>query len=146
VASYREVNIIAAHLVLMRDGDVLLGRRLNTGFSDGLWHLPSGHLDAHESVAAAAAREAAEEIGVTIEPADLEFAHVMQHKHVGEPVRTSFFFIARRWAGEVVNAEPDKCSELGWFPLAALPTDMVEYPAVAINNIIKGEFFSVYGF
>jgi 8-oxo-dGTP diphosphatase len=146
VPGYREVNVMAAHLLLLRAGDVLLGRRANTGFADDMWHLPSGHLEARESVTTAAIREAAEEIGVVIDPGDLEFAHVMQHRHGDEPVRTSFFFLVRRWSGEVVNAEPDKCSELEWFPIDALPVDMVRYPAVAIKDIVKGVHFSVYGF
>jgi 8-oxo-dGTP pyrophosphatase MutT (NUDIX family) len=88
VAGYREVNVMAAHLLLLRDGHVLISRRANTGFADGLWHLPSGHLEARESVTGATIREAAEEIGVAIDPGDLEFAHVMQHRHGDEPVRT----------------------------------------------------------
>ncbi|HEY6314153.1 MAG TPA: NUDIX domain-containing protein [Streptosporangiaceae bacterium] len=39
------------HLVLLDDdGRVLLGRRKNTGFADGCYHLPAGHLEAGESV------------------------------------------------------------------------------------------------
>jgi hypothetical protein len=51
-------------LMLDGDGQVLFGRRQNTGFEDGAWHLPSGHLEAGESVVAALVREAKEEIGI----------------------------------------------------------------------------------
>ena len=52
------------HLLLLNsDGEVLFGRRQNTGFEDGAWHVPSGHLEAGESVVQALIREAKEEIG-----------------------------------------------------------------------------------
>jgi hypothetical protein len=47
------------HLILVnRAGRVLFGQRQNTGYEDGAWHLPSGHLEAGESVVAALIREA----------------------------------------------------------------------------------------
>ncbi|WP_407656858.1 NUDIX domain-containing protein [Lentzea atacamensis] len=44
---------------------------------DGLWHLPSGKLDAGESVLDAAVREAEEEVGVLVEPGDLRHVHTL---------------------------------------------------------------------
>ncbi|MGB1592331.1 MAG: NUDIX domain-containing protein, partial [Promethearchaeia archaeon] len=38
-------------------GQVLLSRRLNTGFRDGQWGLPAGHVNPGESITAAAVRE-----------------------------------------------------------------------------------------
>ena len=65
-------HIIDVHVLLIADDYLLLTQRRdpNPDF-DGHWHLPSGKLDAHESVLDAAAREAEEEIGVLIDPADL---------------------------------------------------------------------------
>src|ERR1017187_7851758 len=64
------------HLLLLNpEGLVLFGRRQNTGFEDGAWHVPAGHLEASESVVQALIREAKEEVGVTIAPEDVEFAH-----------------------------------------------------------------------
>nr|WP_049574286.1 NUDIX domain-containing protein [Nonomuraea sp. SBT364] len=117
--------------MLVRDGEVLLGRRSGTGYADGLWHLPSGHLEAGESVVAAAVREAREETGVVIDPADLAFAHVMHRA----PDRVGLFYAATRWHGEPRNAEPHKCSELAWWPLDRLPGDIVDYPAAALAHI-----------
>ncbi|MEV4839866.1 NUDIX domain-containing protein [Nonomuraea sp. NPDC049486] len=134
--------IVDVHVLLVRDGEVLMGRRSGTGYADGLWHLPSGHLEAGESATEAAAREAREEVGVRVDPADLVFAHVMHRA----PERVGLFFVAERWAGEPYNAEPHKCSELGWFPLDRLPQDTVGYPAEALRGIGRGEAFGLYGF
>ncbi len=61
------------HLLLLNpEGLVLFGRRHNTGFEDGAWHVPAGHLEASESVVQALIREAKEEVGVTIAPEDVE--------------------------------------------------------------------------
>jgi 8-oxo-dGTP diphosphatase len=67
------------HLILAEGRKVLLLRRANTGFADGWWSVPGGSLEHGETLPQAAAREALEEIGVTIDPADLSFAHLCHH-------------------------------------------------------------------
>jgi 8-oxo-dGTP diphosphatase len=138
-------NLIGdVHLVLLNDnGEVLFGKRQNTGFEDGAWHVPSGHLEAGESVVRALVREAKEEIGVVIAEEDIEFAHVMHNSSSGG--RVAFFFTVNTWSGIPENREPDKCSELGWFPLDALPEDMIDYCRVALAHIATGRAFSIYG-
>ncbi|PXX58828.1 ADP-ribose pyrophosphatase YjhB (NUDIX family) [Nocardia tenerifensis] len=131
------------HLVLRRGDDVLFGQRQNTGFEDGAWHLPSGHLEADESVIAALIREADEEIGVTIKPEDVHFAHIMHNSSSGG--RMTFFFTVRNWQGESKNQEPDKCAELHWFSADELPEHMIDYCRVAMQSIADGNSFSVYG-
>ena len=132
------------HLLLLdADGQVLFGRRQNTGFEDGAWHVPAGHLEAGESVVQALIREAKEEVGVTIAPEDVEFAHIMHSSSSGG--RAAFFFTVRQWDGTPENREPEKCSELAWFPLDALPDHMIGYCRVALDHIAAGEAFSVYG-
>jgi 8-oxo-dGTP pyrophosphatase MutT (NUDIX family) len=86
------------HLVLVdHDGRVLLGRRHNTGFADGCYHLPAGHLEAGESLIEALIREAREETGIIISPGAIDFAHVMHNASGGG--RVAFFFTVRRWSG-----------------------------------------------
>jgi 8-oxo-dGTP diphosphatase len=132
------------HLLLLNDnGEVLFGKRQNTGFEDAAWHVPSGHLEAGESVVRALVREAKEEIGVVIAEEDVEFAHVMHNSSSGG--RVAFFFTVNTWSGVPENREPDKCSELRWFPLDALPEQLVDYCRVALAHIAVGRAFSVYG-
>ncbi|WP_433194333.1 NUDIX hydrolase [Nocardia sp. CA-107356] len=131
------------HLVLRRGNEVLFGQRQNTGFEDGAWHLPSGHLEADESVIDALIREAKEEIGTVIKPEDVRFSHIMHNSSSGG--RMAFFFTVRTWQGEPENQEPDKCSELQWFSTDALPQHMIDYCRVAMQSIADGKSFSVYG-
>lgn len=132
------------HLILVnRAGEVLFGQRRNTGYEDGAWHLPSGHLEAGESVVTALIREAKEEVGVTIEPHEVEFTHVMHNSSSGG--RVAFFFTVHRWNGVPENLEPDKCSGLQWFPLADLPDHLIPYCRAALDSIQINECFSTFG-
>lgn len=131
------------HLVLRRGDEVLFGRRRNTGYEDGAWHLPSGHLEARESLVDALIREAEEEIGVAIAASDVHFGHVMHNSSSGG--RIAFFFTVRVWRGEPENREPEKCEALRWFSVDALPERMIGYCRTAMEHIAVGEQFSVYG-
>jgi 8-oxo-dGTP diphosphatase len=82
--SRRHTLVGDVHLVLVNRADrVLFGQRQNTGYEDGAWHLPSGHLEAGESVVTALIREAKEEIGIVIADHDVEFSHVMHNSSAG---------------------------------------------------------------
>ncbi len=137
----RKGQIVDLHLILRRGDRILLGLRCNTGYSDGMYHLPAGHLEDGETVIAGAIREAREELGVDIDPADLQLVHVM-HNRSG---RVSFFFDVARWSGELVNAEPDKCEALDWFAAGQLPSNMVGYARVALDLIRNGSNLGLYG-
>jgi len=106
VSRYRAC--IDVHLILRRGEQILLGRRCNTGFADGAWHPPSGHTEDGEPATAALIRESAEEIGVTIDPAEVRFVHLMHH-HT-DSGRIALFFEVTHWDGEPANREPDKCA------------------------------------
>lgn len=131
------------HLLLLDGDKILFGRRQNTGFEDGAYHPPSGHLEAGESVTTAVIREAKEEIGVTIAAEAIEFAHVMHNSSSGG--RVAFFFTVRQWEGAPENREPQKCGELRWFPLTALPGHMIAYCRTALDHVAADQPFSIYG-
>jgi 8-oxo-dGTP pyrophosphatase MutT (NUDIX family) len=59
---------LAVHIFFIRGGTVLLLRRFNTGYEDGNYSVPAGHLEGDETVVQAAIREAREEIGVELRP------------------------------------------------------------------------------
>ncbi len=132
------------HLLLLKDEQILLGQRINTGYGDGAYHPPSGHLEEGESVIEALIRETKEEIGVTIYPDDISFAHVMHNASGGG--RVAFFFTVSRWEGDPINIEPDKCAKLRWFPLHELPEHMIGYARAALQGYVAGEAFSTYGY
>lgn len=131
------------HLVLRQGGRLLLLQRHNTGYEDGNWSLVAGHCDGGETLRQATCREAAEEAGLTIAPADLRLLHVVHRRSTQE--RLSFFFGAQRWQGTPVNREPHKCSALDWFDDQALPPNMVGYVRHALGMINEGRVDSEFG-
>ena len=140
----RHTEVVDVHLIVRRGDEVLLARRSGTGYADGLLNAPSGHVEDGEDVRAAAIREAAEEIGVRIDPSDARVALVMQHRSPTGSARIGWFFEVRRWEGEPVNNEPAKCSQIGWYPLDALPDDMVAYCRAGIEAYRRGERFLLH--
>ncbi|MFJ7212739.1 NUDIX domain-containing protein [Amycolatopsis sp. NPDC098790] len=137
-------TIIDVHVLLVRGDDLLLIQRRGP-YGDGKWHLPSGKLDANESLPAGAAREGGEEVGVLIDPADLRYVHTLHVAGSGPVPRLGVFFEARRWSGEPYNREPDKCSAVEWFPLDNLPDDVIPYPLAGIRGYLDGVPFGLLG-
>lgn len=123
---------------------ILLHRRCNTGYMDGLWDIAaSGHVDENETATQAAARECAEEIGIMVSPDDLEFAH-LSHRLGSNGGRTYYdiYFYVRRFSGTPSIMEEDKCSELGWFDLARLPEDLIDIRRADLESCMACVLYS----
>jgi 8-oxo-dGTP diphosphatase len=136
---------VGVHLILTEHGKVLLLQRANTGFADGSWSLPGGSLDEGETLPAGAAREAREELGILIDPADLAFAHLCHHADPDGQARIGVFFTAARWTGQPANTEPGKCTKIDWFDPAGLPADIVTYIRDGLSAHRHGQNFSLNG-
>ncbi|MDR0702748.1 MAG: NUDIX domain-containing protein [Azoarcus sp.] len=120
------------HIVCERQGCILLLRRAGTGFFDGLYSLPGGHVEEGESIHQAAARELEEETGLRLAPGDLDWFGVTHRR--SDTNRIDFFLRARRWQGEPRLCEPNKCDVLGWFTRDALPDGMTPYIRAALGS------------
>jgi 8-oxo-dGTP diphosphatase len=129
--------------VWIRDGKILLGRRANTGWQDGRYCFPAGHGEDGETMTQACAREVFEEVGIKIDPQNLKFLHT-QHRWNKDHSRVGFYFAPIVDPGEFKNMEPEKCDDLQFFTLDALP-EMVAPFRIALDAIQKGEIYSEYG-
>lgn len=137
-ADHRFRVVPAAYLYLRREGQVLLQLRQGTGFLDGHWAAAAGHVEAGESVRAAAVREAREELGVEVDPADLVPVTTMHRGQPGGPAleqRVDFFFTAARWSGIPEIRERAKAADLRWFPFVALPEPVVPHELVVLRAL-----------
>eukprot|EP00293_Proteomonas_sulcata_P017467 CAMPEP_0184289722 /NCGR_PEP_ID=MMETSP1049-20130417/2097_1 /TAXON_ID=77928 /ORGANISM="Proteomonas sulcata, Strain CCMP704" /LENGTH=98 /DNA_ID=CAMNT_0026596609 /DNA_START=329 /DNA_END=622 /DNA_ORIENTATION=- len=97
-----------------------MSRRANTGFRDGSYTLPAGHLNAKEALPVAIAREAMEECGILVKPENVKLLSII-HRPNKSREYMDFFCSVDNWEGEVTNMEPDKCDDLSWFPMDSLP-------------------------
>ncbi|MBI3624017.1 NUDIX domain-containing protein [Candidatus Saccharibacteria bacterium] len=139
-------QITPAVYLIFRDGPkICLLRRFQTGWRDGEYTLPSGHLENRESIIQAAIREAKEEVGAIIRPEDLDFKHVVNRRtEERDHERVDFFFEVNHYQGQLINNEPHKADELGWFDIDKLPADTVPPVAQVMVSIARGEYYSEY--
>ena len=138
---HRRRVVVDVILLLARNGRILLRERANTGYGDGAYEPPSGRLAERETLVEAAVRVAAAQIGIALDPSRVSLAHVMHD--VSGAGRMAFFLTAGGWEGDT-GAATKSYSDLGWFPLADLPANMIDRARVAVRNFAAGARFSTY--
>jgi len=143
----RHTNIPASYLFLIRDNEILLLRRYNTGYEDGNYSVIAGHVDKGESFTEAIIREAKEEANITLKKDDLKVVHIMHRnsKTTKNNERIDTFFVAENWSGELKNVEPNKCDDLSWFEIDKLPQNIIPYIKQAIEESLDNNFYSEHG-
>ena len=142
-ADLKANSIVDVHLLIWQGDKLLLQLRQNTGYGDGSYHLPAGHLEEGETVLEASCREALEELGIVIASTDLNFNYLLHQHSSGS--RIGLFFGVNCWSGVPKIQEPDKCEELAWFSSRSLPTNMIPYARHALKEIELGRTLGVFG-
>ncbi len=134
---------LTIHIFFIRDDQLLMLRRFNTGFADGQYSVVAGHLEAGETIIQAGVREIFEEVGLRISPESLEVVGVMHRKSDDE--RVDFFALATSWQGEPANCEPHLCDDIRWCPLDRLPENTIPYVRKAVENFRHQRWFDTFG-
>lgn len=145
----RHFIIPASYVFLKQNGKYLFSRRFQTGYEDGKWSVPAGHVEEGETYTKCVIRETKEEIGVDISAEDLQVGHILQRdSHVGEDTRyrMDIFFVCEKWTGEPGNLESHKCDGLEWFDADNLPDAIIPYIRHVVVMMRKGILYSEYGF
>jgi 8-oxo-dGTP diphosphatase len=133
---------LGVHLVLIESGKILLMRRCNTGWNDGIYNLIAGHVEEGEGPKDAMAREALEEAGVMLDLNKLEIAHMMFMRSDFDSV--NLFIRAEVYDGQIRNIEPEKCDDMRWFDLNNLPENISKYAKFALEQIKDGRPYSEF--
>jgi 8-oxo-dGTP diphosphatase len=136
-------HLLAAYsiLFLVKGDCILLLKRANTGFADGLYALPGGRVEAGETFRRALVREAVEELGIRINEDALKFVHVFQKRGTQNEFSCLVFKVTS-WAGEPYNKEPAKASSVDWFELDQLPENLLDTHREVIDFIKHGICYS----
>lgn len=133
----------AVYLFLRKGEEILLGRRQNSGYYDGWYSVPAGHVEFGELPVGGLIREMKEELDIVVNPKDLRLVQTMyraKHDETGE--RLDLFFETEKWSEEVKINEPHKCDDLRWFPVKELPENMMHHVKIALENAKKGVLYS----
>lgn len=135
---------VAINLVLMQDNKVLLMRRANTGWNDGMYALMGGHVEDAENPIDAVVREAKEELGIDVKPENLRPLLTM----AVSPDHIYLYFGCDSWDGKVVNNEPEECDDVRFFDTDNLPQNLIGADKEALDLIFKNSQirFHTYGY
>lgn len=136
---YRSLVAVYA-MVINSQGEILLLRRLNTGYRDGFYDMPAGHLEEGETLRQAALRELREETGLVALEDDLEFVELL-HRVSNDRVYLDVFFQVKKWKGDAAIMEPLKCDHLAWFSLKTLPQDIVPHQYQVLQDRDEHRFY-----
>ena len=121
----RYKSMLVVDLMLKRENngkkEILLALRKNTGYNDGKYELPGGHVDANEDLIHAMIREAKEELNIDLKRENLKIEHIIHH-YKGD--RLKFVISAEKYDGKLEIGEPDKCEKLEWFNIDELPDNL----------------------
>ncbi len=125
----------AIYITILKNKRVLLLRRFQTGYLDGYWDLPSGHVEAGETLKECCIRELMEETGLKTEISDLKLIHVYQNFANPESPYFGYIFRANHWQGEPSIQEPSKCDDMNFFSVNKLPPRTVPQVREALKNV-----------
>lgn len=138
------VNYALVLLLNQNNEVLLLHYRNNSTYMGGKHALVGGKIEAGETAAQAAIREAREEIGITIDPKDLQFKHIFHRKGTEGPF-FALVFAVTKWQGEPVCQEPHNHNSVGWFALDKLPKNLLPAHRQALELIIQHVGYSEHG-
>lgn len=113
--------------VVIKKGDDFLFMRRKGKHGDGQWSFPGGKLDFGESLEECAIREVKEEVGIDIR--DPKFTHLTSDIFTKEGLHFITVLMECYYTGgDIVNKEPDKCSEMMWSKIEDIPKDQMFLP------------------
>lgn len=125
---------VGLFLILRQGKQVYLQLRKNASFA-GQYCFIAGHLDGNETLKDGMIREAREEVGIDIKPADLNLRLILHHDAGEEYLQ--FYFECHRWQGTVCNCEPEKCGDIivaDWDKLPDNVPIFIQRAVAAINE------------
>lgn len=137
----------AVHLLLVKDGKILVEKRKNREYCDGQYDVIASHIWGNEDVYSAIIRTAKIEVNIDVKREDLKIIQVMQQKSVPHEY-INYFFITDKFTGEIKNNEPEICERLEWVDLKYPIDNIMEYINLAIKSYLENpeNKFTVMGF
>lgn len=131
----------AVYILMEKDSRILLIRRHNTGYRDGEYTLPAGHVEANETFIQTCIREIKEEVCVEVLSQDLKLVHVMQRHEKGVDV-IDYYFCVKSWKGEPKIGEPHKADDIKWVSRNEIKSHAIHFVSKAVEHAAESILFS----
>lgn len=131
--------IIKARLILEQEGKVLL--LAQTSENGGKFTLPGGTVEGKEFAKETLIRECIEEIGIKLNPDDLELIHIL-HKKRGKENRITIYFKTQNFQGKLHAKETEKFRGVTWCSTHRLPIKTSVTVKYVLAQIKMGERYS----
>lgn len=145
MSSRTEWPKVASYLLLEKNGKYMLVRRCNTGWHDGDFSLPAGHVSLGESAIEALIRESKEEVGVNLNKDDLELVHVVHRNKTPDNAEyIDLYFQTNNWSGKLKMGTSVDLIE--WCKVDNLPQNIIPVVKEVLIKISKGILYSDTGF
>ena len=141
----RYLSRIGVDILLQRKNEttgkeeILMLKRAGTGYYDGYYDLPGGHLEEGEDIFDGMIREAKEEIGITMNRENMKIIHIY---HKFKRGMLKFVFKTDYYEGIPTNAEPQSCEKIEWIEFENLPENIVPSISIELENIKNGIYYS----
>ena len=141
---FKSAITVSAIILNEDNNEVLLQKRCNTGYMDGMYAIVAGHLEDNESLLSGVIREVKEEINLDLLEEDVSFVCIIRSGN--NPSYINSYFKCSKYNGIVKNKEVDKCSSLKWFNINNLPDNIIPNDKRAIKNMINNKVLDEYDF
>lgn len=139
--------MIALYVIaqLYINDSILLLRRLNTAFGDGLYCMPGGKVESGETAKQAIQREILEELGLDIPQSDFNLVHTFHRKGTEHEIIVLCFKVDIAKLPAPINKEPEKHDDMRLFNINQLPENMIPAHKQALECIKNGTTYSEHG-
>ena len=120
------IGVGVGALIVNSSGKLFLAKRGPSARNErGLWEFPGGSVEFGETLESALQREMREEFGIEIIVGELldVINHILpeEGQHWVSPT-----YICKIISGSPAILEPEKCSEIGWFSVDEIPTNLTQ--------------------
>lgn len=136
----KELFKSAVHMILVKDGKILVQKRKGSKLWPDYYALPAGHVDSGENQYDALVREAQEELGIELDIKNIINSYVVLRRNYfkidGKKLEPyiDYYFEFKKYKGTPKIMEKDKCDELIWVDINDLPKPFVNYEGVFLND------------
>lgn len=139
---------VGVGIMLWKDNKVLLGKRNDDAekassdlHGEGMWTMPGGKLDFHETLIDGAYREVLEETGIKINKDKLKIISVAD-EIVPDNHYVTIGFLCEDFEGEAKTLEPEEMTEWKWFALDNLPRNLYKPSANVIKAFLNKKIYN----